>query len=47
LVPITEEIRGDYFNDQAFRQRFQAWINAHWAAKDAQLDLLLNSTLSN
>lgn len=47
LVPIAEEIRGDYFNDQAFRQRFQAWINAHWAAKDAQLDLLLSSTLSN
>jgi len=47
LVPITEDLRGDYFNDHAFRKRFQAWINAHWAAKDAQLTLLLNSPLSN
>lgn len=47
LVPITDDIRGDYFNDQAFRQRFQEWINASWAAKDAQIDLLLNQALSN
>ena len=47
LIPITDEIRGDYFNDQVFRKRFQGWINAHWAAKDDQLDLLMNPTLSN
>ena len=46
LIPITDEIRGDYFNDQAFRQQFQDWINAQWAAKDVQLDLLMNPPLS-
>jgi len=28
---------GDYENDPEFRQRFQAWVNALWAEKDARL----------
>jgi len=28
---------GDYENDAEFRQRFQAWVNALWAEKDARL----------
>ena len=46
-VPITDDIRGDYFNDQVFRQRFQDWINSRWLEKDQQIDLLLNQGLSN
>ncbi|HET6805302.1 MAG TPA: acyltransferase [Frateuria sp.] len=33
--------RGDYENDAAFRARFQAWINALWAEKDAEVTRLL------
>ena len=47
LVPITEELRGDYFNDPVFKRRFQAWLNDRWACKDEQIDLLLRQSLSN
>jgi len=32
---------GDYMNDAAFRERFQAWLAGVWAEKDALLDRLL------
>jgi len=47
LIPITDEIKGDYFNDRAFKRNFQKWINAHWSEKDQQIDLLLNKASSN
>jgi 1-acyl-sn-glycerol-3-phosphate acyltransferase len=47
LVPIADDIRGDYFNDREFRQCFQDWINARWADKDKQIEQLLNQALSN
>jgi 1-acyl-sn-glycerol-3-phosphate acyltransferase len=31
-------LHGDYRNDEAFRQDFQAWVNALWAEKSARLD---------
>ncbi|HRI53203.1 MAG TPA: acyltransferase [Pseudomonadota bacterium] len=31
---------GDYQGDADYRQRFQAWVNGHWSAKDAQLAAL-------
>ena len=45
LIPIEAEIRGDYFNDREFRQRFQDWINARWADKDGQVESMLNQPL--
>jgi 1-acyl-sn-glycerol-3-phosphate acyltransferase len=34
--PIPPDLAvGDYQNDAAFRERFQAWMNALWADKDA------------
>lgn len=47
LIPIGGEIRGDYFNDLAFKQRFQAWINAFWADKDRQIDRMKQQSLAN
>jgi len=47
LIPITDEIRGDYFNDRAFKRNFQNWINTRWSEKDQQIDLILNQGLSN
>ena len=29
---------GDYENDAAFRERFQAWVNGLWLEKDARLE---------
>ena len=47
LIPITDEIRGDYFNDRAFKRNFQKWLNTRWLEKDQQIDLLLNHARSN
>ncbi|MBA2078902.1 acyltransferase [Rhodanobacter sp. PCA2] len=40
--PIGQELRGDYERDEAFRQRFQAWVNALWAEQDARIGQLLS-----
>ncbi len=38
VIPIPVElVQGDYENDASFRVRFQAWLNARWALKDAQM----------
>ena len=40
--PIPREFVGcDYQNDAAFRERFQAWMNALWAEKDAAVARLM------
>ena len=33
-------LHGDYASDADYRQRFQDWVNAGWAAKDAELTAL-------
>lgn len=30
VLPITSDIKGDYFNDPEFRDRFCDWINTIW-----------------
>ena len=38
LLPVPEGFAGaDYAGDPQFRQRFQDWVNALWAEKDARL----------
>lgn len=32
--PVTDEIIGDYFNDDEFKQGFQSWLNSVWQNKD-------------
>jgi 1-acyl-sn-glycerol-3-phosphate acyltransferase len=32
--PVTDEIMGDYFNDEEFKQCFQNWLNSVWQNKD-------------
>jgi 1-acyl-sn-glycerol-3-phosphate acyltransferase len=39
--PIESGLRGDYERDEAFRQRFQAWVNALWREQDARIGQLL------
>lgn len=40
LVPITEELHGDYVNDKNFKRHFQLWLNRLWGEKDKQLEAL-------
>ncbi len=35
MVPMTEIEQGDYFNDDAFKEKFQHWLNERWQEKDA------------
>ncbi|MGL4859841.1 MAG: acyltransferase [Enterobacteriaceae bacterium] len=39
-IPITDEIRGDYFSDKAFKRQFQLWLTDLWTQKDKQLSEL-------
>lgn len=36
-IPVTDDLRGDYFNDEAFRDHFQNWLNARWKLKDERI----------
>ncbi len=37
LVPIGEELHGDYVNDKNFKRGFQRWLNGLWEERDRQL----------
>lgn len=37
LVPIGEELHGDYVNVKNFKRSFQRWLNGLWEEKDRQL----------
>lgn len=41
VIPITQEMLGDYENDAEFRNRFQNWVNALWREKDAGVAYLM------
>jgi len=40
-IPVDGRITGDYFNDEAFRESFQVWLNDLWNEKDRELSALL------
>lgn len=37
VVPITSRLRGNYFNDPAFKTQFFNWLNVLWQEKDKKL----------
>jgi len=37
IIPITEQVRGDYFNDPVYKQKFQQWLTTIWEEKDQKL----------
>ncbi len=39
-ISITDEILGDYFDDEAFKKGFQQWTNKLWEKKDKTLEAL-------
>lgn len=34
ILPVDEQVIGDYFNDEHFRVSFQNWLNQRWLKKD-------------
>lgn len=41
LLPVAEELHGDYVSDKNFKRRFQQWLNTLWEEKDALLTSLI------
>ncbi|RUO66478.1 1-acyl-sn-glycerol-3-phosphate acyltransferase [Pseudidiomarina planktonica] len=39
-LPVAPELIGDYFNDDAFRDNFQQWLNSRWQKKDQVIERL-------
>ncbi len=42
LLPVTDDLAGNYYEDREFRASFQQWLNQLWHQKDAQLQQLEN-----
>lgn len=43
VIPVTNELRGNYFEDEAFKKKLQEWINSLWLEKDRQIDTMMES----
>ena len=37
LIPMTDEVKGDYFNDKPYKRQFQQWLGDIWRDKDEVL----------
>lgn len=42
MMAVSDDIVGDYFNDESFKVRFQNWLNDLWLEKDKLLARLNN-----
>ncbi|VTP16401.1 putative acyltransferase YihG [Phytobacter ursingii] len=40
LLPVNDDLHGDYVNDKNFKRGFQQWLNALWSEKDQQIDAI-------
>jgi len=41
VLPITEELLGNYEEDNAYRARLQKWLNELWTEKDARIERMM------
>ena len=41
VIPVTDSLTGDFFNDQLFKDRFCNWLNTLWEEKDHKIERLL------
>ena len=40
VIPLTDSLTGDYFNDPEYKNRFCLWLNALWQKKDEKIKAL-------
>lgn len=38
VLPVDEQVRGDYFSDKRYKRQFQQWLGDLWSEKDKRLD---------
>ena len=41
VLPVSDEVIGDYFNDDDFKSNFQTWLNGVWQQKDRLISQML------
>ncbi|MBU0994452.1 MAG: acyltransferase [Proteobacteria bacterium] len=47
-LSVSDDVKGDYFEDNTFRERFQAWMNTLWTEKDLLMESMkTGSSLKN
>jgi len=42
VLPVDEQVTGDYFNDKPYKRAFQSWLTDVWQEKDKLLDDIYN-----
>ena len=47
VMPIQDNLLGDYQNDPEFRSSFQQWVNDLWEEKDHQITLMLGTNIDD
>ncbi|NWH06206.1 acyltransferase [Desulfobacter latus] len=45
VFPVGEQMIGDYFNNDGYKQQFRDWLNQIWQEKDKKLNELLLTSL--
>lgn len=40
VIPLTNSLTGDYFNDPEYKNRFHLWLNELWQKKDEKINAL-------
>lgn len=40
-IEVSDELKGDYLNDEKYREFFQNWVNEIWEEKDKKIDEML------
>ncbi len=43
VLPVDQQVIGDYFNDEQFRERFQLWLNQRWQHKEQLIEQFYQS----
>jgi 1-acyl-sn-glycerol-3-phosphate acyltransferase len=43
VIPLTDSLIGDYFNDSEYKNRFFIWLNDLWQKKDEKIKALKNN----
>lgn len=47
VIPVPNELLGDYYHDKEFRLSFQQWLNKRWQKKDQLIDQIKDASNCN
>lgn len=47
IIPVPQELRGDYYNNKEFKRSFQQWLNQRWDKKDNHINSILSENTND